>query len=117
VLAIFAASTFDGQTAVAHQTAEGTVEPPTVGAEVLARLGIQRPETSDLTQLSLDVAQQVEASGLPGAPATAQQPNVGGLLNNLSNKAAQSATLISMLNSSPSTNFRDVMITADADSR
>ena len=90
-------------------------EPPT--PDTLARLGIQRPDAENLTELSQQVAAEVIKHGLPGAGDSPRAPTVGGLPNNLSGKAAQSATLLALLNSSGGTNYRDVMAMANASGR
>jgi hypothetical protein len=114
---IFAASSFTGQTVIAQTAVEPSAPPLPVSQDVLDRLGIQRPPAADLTQLSLQVAQQVEASGLPESALSPQKPEAGGLPTNLYSSGAQSTAIMTLLNSSATSNFRDVIMMADADGR
>jgi hypothetical protein len=117
LLALFGMSLNTSQSVVARSIAQQTGQPPGVGQDVLDRLGIQRPQASDLTALSLQVAQQIETSGLPASALAPQQPEVGGLPTNLYSHAAQSAAIMTNLDSSATSNYRDVMMMADADGR
>lgn len=117
LLAVMIASIFSGPTVSARPATVQPNQPQRVSQEVLNRLGIQRPSASNLTELSLKIAQQVQANGLPAAAFNSQRPEVGGLPNNLSGRAALSAALMTNLNSNGTSNFRDAMLMADADGR
>jgi hypothetical protein len=82
---------------------------------VLNHLGIQQPQAKDMTQLSLQVADQVRANGLPPGTSAPNQPSSGGLPTNLSGMSASSALIMTLLNGSTNFNYRDVMLMADAD--
>src|SRR5512138_1393592 len=117
LIAMFAATIFGGQTVIAQPGAVQSRQPSRVSQDVLNRLGIQRPQADNLTELSLQLAQQVQAQGLPASAFKPQQPQVGGLPNNLNGQAALSAVIMTTLNSNPSPNFKEVMLMADADGR
>ena len=117
LLAVCAGLCFSGPTVQARPAVEQSAQTQPVSQDVLDRLGIQRPQDADLTALSLQVAQQVETGGLPADALAPQQPEVGGLPTNLYSLTAQSAAIITTLNSSATANFRDVMMMADADGR
>lgn len=117
LLAVCAASTFTGQKMIAQPAVERSVQPVVAGQDVLDRLGIQRPQATDLTSLSLQIAQQVIASGLRESPGAPQQPEAGGLPTNLDRRVPQSAVVMTLLNSNSTSNYRDVMMMADADGR
>ncbi len=115
--AVFASLNFASQMVSARPTLAQPAPPTQVGQDVLDRLGIQRPQASNLAELSLQIARQVQAHGLPDSAFTPQRPEVGGLPNNLNGRDAQSASIMTLLNSNPGANFRDVMMMADADGR
>ncbi len=117
LMALFAASVFNGQMVTAQPTAVQPNQPQRVSQDVLDRLGIQRPQATNLTELSLQIAQQVQTQGLPASAFKLQRPEVGGLPDNLNGQAALSAAIMTILNSHPSSNFKDVMLMADADGR
>ncbi len=117
LLAVCAGLCFSGPTVQARPAAERSAQSQPVSQELLDRLGIQRPAAADLTALSLQVAHQVATSGLPADALSPQQPEVGGLPTNLYSTSAQSAEVMTTLNSSAGSNFRDVMTMADADGR
>jgi hypothetical protein len=117
LIAVFAVPCFTGQRVIARPAVAQSSQSFTVSQDVLDRLGIQRPQAADLTALSLQVARQVEASGLPGSAVAPQQPDVGGLPTNLYSSAAQSAAVMTLLNSNATSNYRDVMMMGDLDGR
>ncbi|MCL5994954.1 MAG: hypothetical protein M1546_02725 [Chloroflexi bacterium] len=90
-------------------------QPVQTSEEVLNRLGIQRPEAADMTELSQQIAQQVQAGGVLPGTRSPQQPEAGGLPENLSPISALSAVIATTLNSSANSNYRDVLLMADAD--
>jgi hypothetical protein len=112
---VLATSAFAGQPAGARsvvQTAtartDSQEQPILNSQEVLNRLGIQRPATSDLLALSQQIAQKVQSSGaLPN-----QNKFIPGILRG---DAALSAAILTNLNSSTNSNYRDVLLMADAD--
>jgi hypothetical protein len=115
--ALFTTSFFTGQIVIAQSVDEQSDQAGVVNQDVLERLGIQRPQEDDLTALSVNIAQRVEAGGQLGNVDSGQQPEVGGLPTNLNRQAAQSSTVMTLLNSSGSSNYRDMMLMADADGR
>jgi hypothetical protein len=117
LIAVFIVPYFTGQGAIARPAVQQTSQSFSVSQDVLDRLGIQRPQATDLTELSLQVAHQVEASGLPESATAPKQPDVGGLPTNLYSLAAQSATVMTLLNSNATSNYRDVMMMGDLDGR
>jgi hypothetical protein len=117
LITVFIVPYFTGQGVIARTTVQQSSQSLTVSQDVLDRLGIQRPQAADLTELSLQVAHQVEASGLPESAVASQQPEVGGLPNNLYQGVAQSAAIMTLLNSNTSSNYRDVMMMGDLDGR
>ncbi len=120
VVAIFAVSAslnLTGLTAIAQSTTTSSTQPQRVSQDVLDRLGIQRLQATNLTELSLQIAQQVQTNGLPDGAIAPQRPEVGGLPTNLYSSDAQSASIMTTLNSGGNSNFRDVMLMADADGR
>jgi hypothetical protein len=117
LIIMFASLNFAGLAGATQSAAAQQDQPERSLQEVLDQLGIQRPQATDLTGLSLQIAQQIEANGLPGSALAPQQPEVGGLPGDLSGKAAQSAAIMTLLNSNATSNFRDVMMMADIDGR
>lgn len=77
--------------------------------DVLDRLGIQRPETSNLLALSQQIAQQVQNSSILPSPNRGWMPSI------LRGDAPLSAAILTNLNSNVNSNYRDVMLMADAD--
>jgi hypothetical protein len=120
--AVSASSLLTGHPAIAQPAASQSAvvraassQPVFLPQEVLDHLGIQRPKTANMTQLSQQVAQQVRSNGLPPGTSAPNQPASGGLPTNLSGQAALSAVIMTTLNSSSNSNYRDVMLMADAD--
>ena len=85
--------------------------------DVLKHLGIQRPDASDLTALSQQVANTVRLHGFPASAGGSDKPSIGGLIEDLYPGNAQSASILTMLDSASGSNFRDVALLADADGR
>ena len=117
LLSVGASLTFTSFTATAQSANAPSAQPQRVSQDMLDRLGIQRPAATDLTALSLQIAQQVQAGGLPDGAIAPQQVESGGLPSNLYSSSAQSASILTTLNSGGNSNFRDVMLMADADGR
>ena len=117
LIAVFAAPYFTGQGVMASPTIKQASQSLPASQDVLDRLGIQRPQATDLTDLSLQVARQVETSGLPESALAPQTPEAGGLPTNLYSSSAQSAAVVTLLNSNATANFRDVMMMGDIDGR
>jgi hypothetical protein len=117
LVAVFASLNFTGLSTATPSATAQPEQPQRIRQAVLDRLGIQRPQATNLTELSLQIAQQVQANGLPNSAFRPQRPNVGGLPTNLYSQDAQSASIMTTLNSNPGSNFRDVMMMADADGR
>ena len=112
---VLATSAFASQPVAARPVAPSVIartaateQPILSSQDVLNRLGIQRPETSDLLALSQQIAQQVQNSNIL-ARTTDVAP--GTLYGN----AALSAAILTNLNSSTNSNYRDVMLMADSD--
>ncbi len=112
---VLATSAFASQPVAARPVAPSVIartaateQPILSSQDVLDRLGIQRPETSNLLALSQQIAQQVQNSNI-----LARNNDVvpGALFGN----AALSAAILTNLNSSTNSNYRDVMLMADAD--
>ncbi len=112
LIAFLVTINFSGQTVTAQSS-----QPQWARQDVLDRLGIQRPAAANLTELSQQVAREIEANGLPSGAIQPQSPTIGGLQNSLNGKSAMSAAVMTTLNGSSTTNFRDVMLMADADGR
>jgi hypothetical protein len=117
LIAVFVVPYFTGQGALARPPLQQSSQSISVSQDVLDRLGIQRPQATNLTELALQVARQVEASGLPESAAAPQKPEVGGLPTNLYSSSAQSAAVMTLLDSSATSNYRDVMMMGDLDGR
>ncbi len=83
LLAAILASTLVTSSLPAAAQAEGPVY---TSQEILDFLGITRPAAEDMTALSLQIAAQVEANGLPESALAPQAPEVGGLPGNLNGK-------------------------------
>jgi hypothetical protein len=112
---VLATSAFASQPVAARPVAPSviartaTTEQPILSSQdVLDRLGIQRPETSNLLALSQQIAQQVQNSNILAR-------NNDGAPGALFGDAALSAAILTNLNSSTNSNYRDVMLMADAD--
>lgn len=106
-----------GQTAIAQGS-----QPQWDTEEVLFRLGIQQPAGADRTALSIQAAQQIRDSGLPAGTADAGAADAAsqaasGLTSRLSPHAALSSAVLSSIHSSANTNYRDLILMADADGR
>lgn len=127
LLSLLLSTNVSARPALAQPTEIEAVRPPAGLAQVvisappspdtLERLGLQRPQAGDLTELSLQVAETVVTQVLPAVGASPEATDVGGLPNNLSGRGAQSPAVLTLLNSSGSSNFRDVMLMANASGR
>jgi hypothetical protein len=93
--------------AIAKESNQTVISP-----NVLTRLGISHPAGADMTQLSQEVARQVQQSKLLARPSA---PTSGGLPSNLSPNSALSAALMTSLSGNGS--FNEVDLMGDFDGR
>jgi hypothetical protein len=117
---VLATTAFAGQPVAARPSTQSvnaridTLEQPIFSnQDVLNRLGIQRPETSDLSALRQQIAQLVQSGNiLPSGTQSLADISVGNILRG---DAALSAAVLTNLNSGLDAHYRDVMLMADAD--
>jgi hypothetical protein len=97
---------------IASQSVEKKAQQQSISQEVLNQLGIQHPAGADMTQLSQEAAQQVQAERLLPGPAA---PTSGGLPSNLDLRSALSAAVMTSL--SGDGYFNEVDLMGDFDGR